>query len=198
MDADKYLMQIFPTSALSSTPAARLADIQDLVGAGFIDKEDALKLLDFPDLEASMNLLNADSTNLEQMIETMMDKGEYFPPEPYQNLENAIRKTQQAYLMFKVQGAPEDRLELLRQFMEDAQNLLMRAQEKAPTPEEMTRELAEMGAATAAAQVAEGIEDEESLLIKGAIDLGEEAAAPEVPQEEIVEEVSEEEIVEEG
>jgi hypothetical protein len=82
--------------------------------------------------------------------------------------------------------------------MEDAQNLLMRAQEKAPTPEEMTRELAEMGAATAAAQVAEGIEDEESLLIKGAIDLGEEAAAPEVPQEEIVEEVSEEEIVEEG
>ena len=52
MDADKYLMQIFPTSALSSTPAARLAVIQDLVGAGFIDKEDALKLLYFPDLEA--------------------------------------------------------------------------------------------------------------------------------------------------
>jgi hypothetical protein len=198
MDADKYLMQIFPTSSLSNTPAARLADVQDLLAAGFISKEEGLKLLDFPDLEASLNLLNADSTNLEKIIETMMDKGEYFPPEPYQNLENAIRKTQQAYLMFKVQGAPEDRLELLRQFMEDAQNLLMRAQEKAPTPEEMTRELAEMGAATAAAQVAEGIEDEESLLIKGGIDLGEEAAAPEVPQEEIVEEVSEEEIVEEG
>ncbi|HAT63936.1 MAG TPA: hypothetical protein DCS66_04945, partial [Flavobacteriaceae bacterium] len=48
MDADKYLMQIFPTSALSSTPSGRLADVQDLLAAGFIDKEDALKLLDFP------------------------------------------------------------------------------------------------------------------------------------------------------
>ena len=131
MDADKYMMQIFPTSALSSTPAARLADVQDLLAAGFIDKDDALKLLDFPDLEAAMNLLNADSNNLERLIETMMDEGKYFPPEPYQNLENAVRKVQQAYLLYRMQGAPEDRLELLRQFMEDCQNLI----EKAAQPE---------------------------------------------------------------
>ena len=131
MDADKYMMQIFPTSALSSTPAARLADVQDLLAAGFIDKEDALKLLDFPDLEAAMNLLNADSNNLERLIETMIDEGKYFPPEPYQNLENAVRKVQQAYLLYRMQGAPEDRLELLRQFMEDCQNLI----EKAAQPE---------------------------------------------------------------
>ena len=200
MDADKYMMEIFPTSALSNTPAARLADVQDLLSAGFISKEEGLKLLDFPDLEASINLLNADSTNLDKILETMMDRGEYFPPEPYQNLENAIRKTQQAYLMFKVQGAPEDRLELLRQYMEDAQNLLMRAQEKAPSPEEMTRELAEMGAATAAAQVAENITDEENLLTRGAIDLSEaenENVQEEVPEEEIVEEQVTEEVVEE-
>ena len=200
MDADKYMMEIFPTSALSSTPAARLADVQDLLSAGFISKEEALKLLDFPDLEASLNLLNADSTNLEKILETMMDKGEYFPPEPYQNLENAIRKTQQAYLMFKVQGAPEDRLELLRQYMEDAQNLLMRAQEQAPSPEQMTRELAEMGAATAAAKVAENITEEENLLTRGAIDLEElqnENVQEEVPEEEIVEEQITEEVVEE-
>ena len=136
----------------------------------------------------------------EKILETMMDKGEYFPPEPYQNLENAIRKTQQAYLMFKVQGAPEDRLELLRQYMEDAQNLLMRAQEQAPTPEQMTRELAEMGAATAAAKVAENITEEENLLTRGAIDLEElqnENVQEEVPEEEIVEEQVTEEVVEE-
>ncbi|HAT63937.1 MAG TPA: hypothetical protein DCS66_04950, partial [Flavobacteriaceae bacterium] len=85
----------------------------------------------FPDLEASMNLLNADSNNLERLIETMMDEGKYFPPEPYQNLENAVRKVQQAYLLYRMQGAPEDRLELLRQFMEDCQNLI----EKAAQPE---------------------------------------------------------------
>ena len=184
MDADKYMMEVFPTSALSTTPAARLADVQDLLAAGFLSKEDALKLLDFPDLESSMNLLNADSTNLEKIIETMMDKGEYFPPEPYQNLENLIRKVQQAYLMYKVQGAPQDRLELLRQYMEDAQNLLMRAQEEAPGPEQMTQQLAEMGAATAAAEVAENIPQDQNLLIRGGIDLSQQP----VMEEEIVEE----------
>ena len=193
MDADKYLMQIFPTSALSSTPAARLADIQDLLAAGFIGKEDALKLLDFPDLEASMNMLNADSTNLEKIIETMMDKGEYFPPEPYQNLENALRKVQQAYLMYKVQGAPDERLELLRQFMEDCQNLIERAPAEVPNPQQLTQELAAQGAATAAAEVAENIPAEQNPLVSGAIDLSEEGQ----PQEEIqVDEQVQQEVVE--
>ena len=183
MDAAKYMMEVFPTSALSSTPSARLADVQDLLAAGFLSKEDALKLLDFPDLEASMNLLNADATNLEKIIETMMDKGEYFPPEPYQNLENLIRKVQQAYLMYKVQGAPQDRLELLRQYMEDAQNLLLRAQEQAPGPEQMTQQLAEMGAATAAAEVAENIPEDQNLLTRGGIDLSEQPVMEEEVEE---------------
>jgi len=187
-------MQLFPTSALSSTPAARLADVQDLVGAGFINKEDALSLLDFPDLESSMNLLNADNKNLERIIEKMMDEGEYFPPEPYQNLENCLRKTQQAYLMYKTQGAPDDRLELLRQFMEDCQNLLLRAREEVPGPQELTQELAEAGAATAAAEVAENIPQEQDLLASGAIDLGVPDEEGIVPQEEVI---TEEQIVEE-
>ena len=76
----------------------------------------------------------------------------------------------------------------------------MRAQEQAPTPEQMTRELAEMGAATAAAKVAENITEEENLLTRGAIDLEEienESAQEEVPEEQIVEEDVTEEVVEE-
>ena len=184
MDKDKYLMQVFPTSALSNTPAARLADVQDLLAAGFIDKEDALNLLDFPDLESTMNLLNADSKNLERIIEKMMDDGEYFPPEPYQNLENCLRKTQQAYLLYKVQGAPDDRLELLRQYMEDCQNLLERAREQVPGPQELTQELAQAGAATAAAEVAENIPQEQGLLESGAIDLSQEGQPQEQPVDE--------------
>ena len=173
MDADKYMMQIFPTSALSTTPAARLADVQDMLAAGFINKEQAISLLDFPDLEASMNMLNADATNLDKILETMMDKGEYFPPEPYQNLENCLRKTQQAYLMYKVQGAPDDR--------------------QVPSPQELTQELAEAGAQTAAAEVAEDIPQDTNVLTTGAIDLSE----LEAPEEEIqVDEEVQEEIIE--
>ncbi len=135
MDEDQFLMDIFPTSALSNTPAGRLQDVQELLTAGFISKEEGLKLLDFPDLESSMTLLNAAAEDIDRMIELMMDKGKYQTPEPYQNLEKGIEKCQQAYLKFRAQNAPDSRLELLRRWMEDAQGLLQKAVEgQAPPP----------------------------------------------------------------
>ena len=99
------------------------------------------------------------------------------PPEPYQNLENAVRKVQQAYLMFRMQGAPENRLELLRQYMEDAQGLIMKASQQGPATELQTvRDLAADGASTAAAEVAEnaGVGSlEPNALIEGQLPLGE-------------------------
>jgi pyridoxine/pyridoxamine 5'-phosphate oxidase len=38
---------------------------------------------------------------------------------------------QEAYLLFKSQSAPEDRLELFRRWIEDAQTLQLKAQEQA-------------------------------------------------------------------
>lgn len=124
MAEDKYMMEIFPTSALSSTPSGRLQDVQELLQAGFISKEDGMKLLDFPDLESTTNLINADLENIERQIEEMIDKGSYQAPEPYQNLELAIKKAQQAYLKYRSEGAPEEKLELLRVYIDDAQGML--------------------------------------------------------------------------
>jgi len=130
LEEDKYMMEVFPTSALSSTPAGRLQDVQDLMNLGFLQKEDAMKLLDFPDLEATTRLYNAPSEDIEHMIETMIDKGSYEPPEPYQNLAMGVVKCQQAYLMYKSQNAPEGRLELLRRWIEDANGLISKSQQK--------------------------------------------------------------------
>lgn len=124
MDEDKYMMQIFPTSALSNTPSGRLQDVQELLQAGFISREDGRKLLDFPDLESVTNLDTADLENIERQIEKMIDKGSYEPPEPYQNLDLAIRKVQQSYLHYRHKGAPEEKLELLRTYIEDAQGMI--------------------------------------------------------------------------
>lgn len=128
MDEDSYVMSVFPTSALSSTPAARLQDVQELIQAGFVSKEDALKLLDFPDLENFYNFNNAGVDDIERTIEIFIDKGTYETPEPYQNLNLGIVKMQQAYLHFKSQGAPEERLELFRRWIEDAKALMDKAQ----------------------------------------------------------------------
>lgn len=127
MPEDKYSMHIFPTSSLSSTPAGRLQDVQELMQAGFIGREEGMKLLDFPDLEAFNNFANAGVEDIDNMIEMMIDKGEYQSPEPYQNLALGITKMQQAYLYYRTQKAPEERLELLRRWIEDANVLLQRA-----------------------------------------------------------------------
>jgi hypothetical protein len=140
MEDDKFLMDIFPTSALSNTPAGRLQDVQDLLSAGFISKEDGMKLLDFPDLESTMSLLNAGLEDIEKQIELMVEKGEYQTPEPYQNLEMGIKKCQQAYLKYKAENAPDSRLELLRRWMEDAQSLLTKAAEGTMAPPPMPQQ----------------------------------------------------------
>lgn len=127
---DQYIMQVFPVSALSKTPAGRLQDVQELMAAGLIGKEDGMKLLDFPDLQEYYNFNNAGLENIERAIELMVDKGEYQTPEPYQNLQLGIQKIQQAYLMYKNSNAPEERLELLRRWIEDAQSLLQNAQQQ--------------------------------------------------------------------
>jgi hypothetical protein len=124
MDEDAYILQVFPTSALSREPAARLQEVQELMQAGLVSKEDGMKLLDFPDLKAYYNMANAGAEDIERQIEIMMDEGEYETPEPFQNLQYGVVKMQQAYLMYRSQRAPEDRLELLRRWISDAKNLM--------------------------------------------------------------------------
>lgn len=191
LEDDQFMLDVFPASALSKDPAGRMADIQELMEAGFLDQESAMKLLDFPDLQSTMNMLNADAQNLEKIIEEMIDKGTYFPPEPYQNLENAIRKTQQAYLMYRMQGAPESRLELLRRYMEDAQGLLIKAQEETPTAAQQAEQLAVAGAPGAAESIAEQANlgaTPLNPLIEGGMPLGDNLAIP--PEDMVAEQAS--------
>lgn len=131
IEEDKYMMSIFPTSALSTNPSARLDDVQELLQAGFISKEEGMKLLDFPDLKSTMSYLNSALEDIERMIESMISQGKYETPEPYQNLELGIQKCQQAYLLYKSQNAPDERLELLRRWIEDANALLEKAAQAA-------------------------------------------------------------------
>ncbi len=127
MDEDKYLMQMFPTSALSSTPSGRLQEVQELLQAGFMSKEQAMKLLDFPDLEGFYNMENAPIEDIERQIEMMIEDGDYQSPEPYQNLELGVKMMQQAYLMYRSQNAPDEKLELLRRWIADADSLMQTA-----------------------------------------------------------------------
>lgn len=130
MDEDQYMLQIFPTAALSQEPAARLQEVQELTQSGFVSKEDATKLLDFPDLKGWYGMVNAGFDDIERQIELMLE-GEYQTPEPFQNLKYGIVKMQQAYLKYRSENAPEEILENFRQWMSDANDLMVKAQNEA-------------------------------------------------------------------
>lgn len=129
LDEDQYMMHMYPTSSLSSSPSGRLADIQDLLKAGIIDPTMGRELLNFPDLQGYERRVNAPIENIERIIERMIVKGEYTTPEPYQNLALGMTMMQESYLMYQNMNAPDERLDLLRRWMEDAKSLLDKAQQ---------------------------------------------------------------------
>lgn len=141
MDADKYVMRVYPSALLPTQPAGRLQTVQELMQAGFLGKDEALSLLDFPDTPQAMSLATASRDNILKMIDLMLNKNEYSPPEPFMDLAQAVQITQQSYLRARNDNAPDDRLELLRRFMQqckgmldDAKNAAMLAQQQAMQP----------------------------------------------------------------
>lgn len=127
MDDDKFSLRVYPVSSLPSTPAGKLQTVTELTQAGWIGKEEALSLLDFPDLEAFNDRNNAPLDLINKMIERMLDDGAYKSPEPFMNLQLAISTTQYALAYAEIQDVSEDRLDLLRRFITDCQALMQAA-----------------------------------------------------------------------
>jgi hypothetical protein len=128
MEEDQYLLQCFPTNALSQNPSARLQEVQELMQAGLVGPEDGADLLNFPDLKAYNNLKNSSVENIKKQIELMVEEQKYSGPEPFQNLPYGIKKMQEAYLMYQNQGAPDEVLELFRMWIADADALIRNAE----------------------------------------------------------------------
>ena len=103
--------------------------------AGWVTPEEGRRLLDFPDLEASTNLAVAQLDDIDKTIDNMLEHGKGSQPEPFQNLQLGLKRMGLAYLRARVEGYPEDRLDLLRGWMSNAQALLAKADAaNAPPP----------------------------------------------------------------
>ncbi len=129
--SDSYTIQCFPSSALPTTPAARLQIVQDMLQGGFIQPEIAQDLLDFPDLEAYTSKQVAPVRVIVKYVEDILYKGEYRSPEIYMNLQLATATAQKYFNWAQLHEIDEDRVELLRQFIEDCSALINQAKEQA-------------------------------------------------------------------
>lgn len=135
LEPDAYTVECFPTSLLPHTPAGRLAQVEALVKGGLItDPKEARRLLAFPDLEASNDLANAGHELIEEIMDRMLDDGVYEYPEPYFDLVDALSTCLATYARAKLDGAPEETLELLRNFMADCKSEMDKMKPPEPPP----------------------------------------------------------------
>ena len=119
---DDYVMQMFPTSSLPQTPAARFQRVEELRAKGYITDPQAKRLLNFPDIEAEENLGNAMIDDVDATISHILDDDtpKLMPLEPYQNLDLIIERATASYLYARHRDCPEDRLQLLRNLIDNA------------------------------------------------------------------------------
>lgn len=126
LDENDYVLQLFPTAALAREPAARIEQVKSFADVGWVDKADAMRLLDFPDLKADQSFEQASHDLIMAIIEKLKD-GVYISPEPAMDLATGIKKVQLAYLRYKTDTLNypnEDVNALFRDWLVDAQDLL--------------------------------------------------------------------------
>lgn len=113
-----YTMQAFPVSSLPSDPSGRLQTVQEMAQAGYLTPRQAKALLDFPDLEAVEGLTGAAEDYLKSILDKIVDDGEEMRVEPYDDLKLARELGLEYYQRGKLNGLEEEKLELLRIFLQ--------------------------------------------------------------------------------
>jgi hypothetical protein len=91
----------------------------ELAQAGVISTDVSTRLLQHPDLEGELSLYTAAIESVEESLDEIAE-GKVVMPEPFGNLDMMVWRGQREYLKWAGDGAPEDRLELLRQFVVQA------------------------------------------------------------------------------
>ena len=144
LDRDSYVLQVFPTSSLPSTPAARQARVQELMESGMITLEEGRQLADMPDLQAFNDRKLAPQKLIEKIIEEILEGGQFIGPEPYFPLEAALPRFQEAYMQGLTESVSGEKLQKLQDWMLAAEKLIQRSQPpvsvEQPLPEEQLPE----------------------------------------------------------
>jgi len=120
---DDFWIETWPTSVLPITPAGRTEEVERWQANGWISPDRAQSLLEFPDLDSERNLTTADNDLLDWQLDQMLEEGNMVYPEVRQNLDNALQRGTYALTRGIVQRIPEERLNLLRDYLAAVEDL---------------------------------------------------------------------------
>lgn len=120
---DPFVIQCYDASSLPKDPAGRLEKVVEMMQAGIISMSEGRRLLDYPDIEQVDKLANASEERILQILDEIVDKGKYTPPDPFMNLELATELVTQYYNLYAQAKLEEDKQQMLRDFFSQVQTL---------------------------------------------------------------------------
>jgi hypothetical protein len=138
MEDYEFLMKPDATNELAEETSGKLEIIETLANSGVMDKADSLRLLFGPDIKSYMANNDAVYDWTMNVVDDIMRKGEYKAPEPFMTkgqMIDAIGRVQKAYYRYsRKKGVPEDRLQMLRDWMTQATEMVNAGALQLPEP----------------------------------------------------------------
>jgi hypothetical protein len=116
VDMGEVQVQMVAASNLARTPAGRMQLVMEFAQSGVISQDEARRLLQHPDLERALSLYTAAMEYVEYCLEDILD-GQVVVPSTQMNLKMCVWRGEAQYQLSAMDGAPEDVLETLHQFV---------------------------------------------------------------------------------
>ena len=132
---DPFVIQCFNMSSLPKDPAGRMQKITEMIQAGMISIKEGRRLLDYPDLDQVEKLANSSEERIYQILDRIVEDGEYTPPDPFMDIILATELTTQYYNLYVAAKLEEDRAQMLRDFFSQLQSLKQAATPPAAPPQ---------------------------------------------------------------
>lgn len=134
LDEEDFTIQAFPKSAYSNDPAFRKQEVIEDMQGGLLDPQEGRRLLDFPDLKQVNDLLNAPEERIFQLLDKIVEDGDYISPDPTMDLKLAEVKTLQYINKFAQEELEQDRMQMLHTFLSQIQAINMQGMQAMPAP----------------------------------------------------------------
>lgn len=120
MPDDMFVIRCDTISGFPASAAGRIQTITDFISNQYITKERGLELLGMdPDLDEEVKLQTSSLRLCEKRLSEMVEEGIYNHPEKYMNVKLALSVSASWYNQLEVDGCPEDRLQLVRQWIDE-------------------------------------------------------------------------------
>jgi hypothetical protein len=131
---DPFVIQCFNSSSLPREPAGRMQKVTEMIQAGMITIKEGRRLLDFPDLGQIEKLANASEERIFQILDKIVEDGEYTPPDPFLDLNLATELVTQYINLYSCAKLEEEKNQMLRDFFTQVQAIKMAAMPPQPAP----------------------------------------------------------------